>query len=193
MPVRQLTQEEQTTAISSASPEFVHFMAGQKVDIESIGKLTFAGFKSMSQFYGMVDTKEELKELLKDEFGLDAKASLLTRSTVTDIIVAWEKAALRIKKEAESEAAAAFDRVTAPIPAEAVVAMRIAFESKWWELEDSKAPAKSYLEKKMESVALNEPRAEPLTEVISKTEDDKDADDYLKVVWTASGEMKAKK
>ena len=49
-------------------------------------------------------------------------------------------------------------------------------------------PSKHYLEKKLECVEKNEPRAEPLSDVLTVKEDE---GEVLRTVWTASGSLKA--
>ena len=49
-------------------------------------------------------------------------------------------------------------------------------------------PSKHYLEKKLEWVEKNEPRAEPLSDVLTVKEDE---GEVLRTVWTASGSLKA--
>ena len=49
-------------------------------------------------------------------------------------------------------------------------------------------PSKHYLEKKLEGVEKNEPRAEPLSEVLTVNEDE---GEVLRTVWDASGNLKA--
>ena len=69
--------------------------------------------------------------------------------------------------------------------------MRDAFEAKFWALdEDRRLPGKHYLEQKLDDIEKNEFRAEPLTEIVSKAEDEPTS---LKITWDIGGSTKAVK
>ena len=69
-------------------------------------------------------------------------------------------------------------------------AMKRAFEKQYWTVCDEKTPAKSYLERKLESLEKRELRPEKLGDVINYREDDSME---LKPVWDSSGSFKAMK
>jgi hypothetical protein len=61
---------------------------------------------------------------------------------------------------------------------------------RYWDLGDREVPGRSYLEKKLDEIERGELRAEQLTEVLSREDDDPDS---LRAVWSAGGELKAVK
>jgi hypothetical protein len=61
---------------------------------------------------------------------------------------------------------------------------------RYWDLGDREVPGRSYLEKKLDEIERSELRAEPLSEVLSREEDDPDS---LRTVWSTWGELKAVK
>eukprot|EP00969_Alexandrium_andersonii_P006452 280179-Alexandrium_andersonii.AAC.1 len=61
--------------------------------------------------------------------------------------------------------------------------MRRAFEARWWRLEDSEVPSRTYLEKRLEKLERGELQAEALTAAASHEEEDGDT---LTPVWSRS-------
>ena len=70
------------------------------------------------------------------------------------------------------------------------MAMKTAFEKKFWRLEDDFAPGKAYLEKKLEMIEKEDLRAELLSEVLCVRDD---GDETLKPVWDAHMNLTAVK
>ena len=68
--------------------------------------------------------------------------------------------------------------------------MKAAFETKWWKLEDVDVPARTFVEKRAEELEAGELRAECLTCVLNREQDD---DDFLTPVWDQSGNLRVKK
>ncbi len=58
------------------------------------------------------------------------------------------------------------------IPTNDFLAMRLAFKARYWGLDDSRTPGRSYVERKLEGLEKNDFRAEKLSEVINYREDD---------------------
>ena len=57
-----------------------------------------------------------------------------------------------------------------PMATSELTAMRQAFETRWWKLEDSETPARSYLEMRSSDLEAGDLRAESLTIIITREE-----------------------
>ena len=66
--------------------------------------------------------------------------------------------------------------------------MKRTFEKTFWKLEEELSPARSYLERKLESIEKEDLRAEKLDEVLSIRDD---SDETLKPVWGSDMTLKA--
>ena len=68
--------------------------------------------------------------------------------------------------------------------------MRLAWESKFWPLDDSQTPGRSYIEKRSDDLEGGDWRAEPLTSVLSRDEDQTEG--FISF-WDASGQLQLKR
>ena len=68
--------------------------------------------------------------------------------------------------------------------------MRVAWENRYWPLDDELIPSRSYLEKRADELEQDDFRAEPLTSVVTKDQDDPD---LLVPVWSSTGSLQMKK
>ena len=105
-------------------------------------------------------------------FGLDPAAGLVDRVKISRVMVAWETAKCRAAKSIEIDQEREMRGEPKVIMTSDYQGMKDTFENRFWELEDGKTPSKHYLEKKLEGVEKNEPRAEPLSEVLTVNEDE---------------------
>ena len=91
-----------STMAGSLSSELTFLLDREDVDEDFRNKLVEVGLNTVAKFAAVVDTSAELRELLKDDFGLDGKTGgLQTRSKVAGILVAWGTARKRSEKQAE--------------------------------------------------------------------------------------------
>ena len=81
-------------------------MAGAKVPQELQDKFVEAGAESVKDFAAMFTDVDDLREVVKNELGLDAKKSLGERMKVAKLVQAWETAQGRSTKMVEMEAEA---------------------------------------------------------------------------------------
>ena len=163
----------------------------ETVDPDFQKKLFEAGVNTVGKFAALVDTQAELRDLLKDEFGMDSRGGgLKVKATVAAILVAWASAKKRAEKKAELEGELDARGEPKPVGVTDALAMKAAFETRFWKLEDERTPSRVYLEKKLEQVEKNDLRAELLTEVLCQRDD---ADEVLKPVWDTAFTLKAVK
>jgi hypothetical protein len=91
---------------------------------------------------------------------------------------------------ADAEGEAEARNVPKDVTTAAYHAMRATFEDRYWELSERELPGRSYVEKKLDEIEKGEMRAEFLSEVISREEDEPDS---MRTVWGVGGELKAMK
>ena len=176
--------------LDGAGSDLKFAFAKEKVEDSIQAMFYWAGITNIRQFSMLASDPEDLRETLKESFGLDKAAGLAERVKISKILVVWDACRTRSKKEAEMAGEAECRHQPKALGGTDYSAMRAAFEAKWWPLGDKEIPAKSYLERRLEQVEQEEPRAEPLTEVIHREEEDPD---ILKTVWDGSGALRVTK
>ena len=118
------------------------------VDADFQKKLLAAGVNTVGKFAALVDTQAELRDLLKDEFGLDSRAGgLQVKAVVAAILVSWAAATKRQEKRAELEGELDARGEPKPVGVTDAMAMKRAFETRFWPLEEERTPCRTYLEK----------------------------------------------
>ena len=68
--------------------------------------------------------------------------------------------------------------------------MRLGWEAKFWPLEDSQTPGRSYIEKRSDDLEGGDWRAEPLTSVLSRDEDQTEG---FVSFWDSAGQLQLKR
>ncbi len=99
MPLQVLNPAEVAQAFLSASSDIKYHFAEVGVDQALQAVLFHNGFTSMRLFRGIDDSRAEVKECLKNEFGLDHATSLQTRKQVAVLLAAWESCREQITVE----------------------------------------------------------------------------------------------
>ena len=149
------------------------------------------GITSVSKFSSFFRDEADLIQVLRDELGLDATASLADRAQVASVICAWKDTQTKAKRQSELEAEMNTREWSKPIPTGDYVQLRSSFiQIHGVFLEDKVTPAKEYLEKKLQELENGEFRAETLSEVVSKDEVDPDV---LTPIFDSKGTLSVKK
>ena len=149
------------------------------------------GVTSVAKYATFTDSVADLKAVLRDEFGLDSNASLADRVKVTSLVVAWSSASARMEKAAELEAEQEMRRLPKQLSTNDFMAMKVAFEKRWWPIEERETPGRCYLEQRAAEIEQDDVRAEALTSVVSREEDA--VQDELVPVFDAAGTMRMRK
>ena len=180
-----------TMASSTGSSELTFLLEREGVEADFQTKLLGAGVNTVGKFAALVDSQAELRDLLKDEFGMDSRAGgLKVKAAVAAVLVSWAAAKKRQEKRAELEGELDARGEPKPVGVNDALAMKQAFETRFWTLEEERTPSRTYLEKKLEQVEKNDLRAELLTEVLCQRDD---GDEVLKPVWDTALSLKAVK
>ena len=185
-----LTQQEISEALEKGSSELRFLFERNNVDNDLQAMIFHSGILTLPVLATIASTATELKDLVKTEFGVDSTAGLADRVRVANLLVAWENATVRAKKQSEIEGELTTKHLIKPMTSSDYIAMRQAWEARFWPLDDEFVPARSYLEKRADEMEQDDLQAEPLTSVITK---DQDNQDVLVPVWSSSGTMTMKK
>ncbi|CAE8650563.1 unnamed protein product, partial [Polarella glacialis] len=190
MAVLVLTPDEEAAAMKLGGTDLVYLFGRHEVNTKLQALFFHSGVKSLDTFAHFAKDVTDLQSVMKDSFGLDPATSLDHRAQAAAVICAWNNAKARTRKTAELEAEMEVRQWTKPVSGSDYIAMRSAFEAKFWKMEDRETPSKEYLEKKLEDLESGELRAESLTEVVSKDEVEPDA---LMPVWDKTGNLSVRK
>eukprot|EP00434_Breviolum_minutum_P043184 symbB.v1.2.038481.t1/scaffold6004.1/size21842/3 len=145
---------------------------------------------TISKFSSFFRDEADLVTVLRDEFALDAAASLADRAQVASVICAWKDTQTKSKRQSELEAEMDTREWTKPIPTGDYIQLKSVFITRFGLVEDKVVPAKEYIEKKLQELENGEFRAETLAEVVGKDEIDPDV---LTPVFDSKGNLSVKK
>lgn len=189
-PMAELTPAQHAEAMLRGSSELKFLLAREEVPEVLQGKLFHVGIHTLARFSTVVDNAAELKAMLVADFGIDGAVSLALKVQVASVIVAFNAARIRTEKFAEVEGELQSRRLQKPMATSDYSAMRQAFEQKWWPLEDSNCPGRSYMEKRADDLESGDFRAEPLTTVLSR---DEDQSECFQSYWDSAGQLQLRK
>ena len=185
-----MTPLEVEEALKKADSEMVFAFERSDVDNTVLAFFVHVGVDNMTKFAGIAKDSDDLKQLLKDEFDLDASKSLRDRVKVTNVIICFETAKTRVAERNKLEGELMAKHLVKPLTVSEHSAMRTAWERRFWAIDEEWVPARGYLEKRLEEIEQGELKAEPLTSVLTKDMEDPDV---LVPVWTSSGALQMKK
>jgi hypothetical protein len=141
-------------------------------------------------FVTFVKDSDELKQVIKDSFGIDGSASLANRVRIANLLVAFQLAQGRVTEQSKLEGELSAKHIVKPMTTSEYSSMKVAWERRYWPLEDEQIPGRSYLERRADELEQEDFRSEPLTAVLSKEQDDPDV---LVPVWSSTGALQMKK
>jgi hypothetical protein len=185
-----IDQNQEAAAWEAAGADLIFLLNREGVDKTIQGKLYSVGVTSIKGFAAFAEDKVDLRKIMKENFELDASTDILSRVKISKVLVAFDSAKARSAKLAEADGDAEARHMPKEITSSDGHAMRAAYETKYGELNDRELPGRSYLERKLDEIEKSEFRAELLTEVVSREEDDPDS---LKTSWANNGELKITK
>ena len=185
-----LSPAEQSAALLRGSSDLKFLLAREEVDEDIQAKMFHVGITSMAKSATIAEDEKELKTLLKESFSLDSTTDILARVKVASITVAFKAARARTEKVAEIEGELQTKRMQKPLSAHEYQSMRMAWEGKYWPLDDSQTPGRSYVERRADELEGGDWRPEPLTAVLSRDEDQ--AESFISF-WDAAGQLQLKR
>ena len=151
----------------------LHLLAHAGVPEEIQKTLFEAGTKGVKDFSAMFADEADLRGVLKKDFKLDPdEGGLKARVSISKVVIAWETAKGRTAKLTELEGEAEQRSEAKRLPTPDHKAMKTAFESKHWEINERATPAPRFMEKRFDMIEKNDLRAEPLSEVLGADQED---------------------
>jgi len=168
MPLQVLSDAEKTAAEAAAHSDLKWLMSDNEVPQAVQQVLYHGGYTKMKIFAGLGESRTEVRDALRTDFGLDATDGMAARQHVALTVAAWEAAREFVSREATRRAeaqASRFPRAIAPIEH---IAMRDAYEKRYGRLRESETPSMHFLGRKTEDIENDEPRPEQLKQVTSK-------------------------
>jgi hypothetical protein len=173
--IPELTEDETEAAMKAAAADLRFLMDKEEVPRVAQAALFHLGLTSSARYASAVKDAEDMKTFVNQALNVDFSANIPSRLLVTKLIVVWKQASVRVDKKAEADAEADASRMRKTLEVTDFQAMRSGFFTRWWELDEGLIPSRFYLEKKLEDLESNEPRAELLTAVVSYNEEDQEA------------------
>ena len=127
-------------------------------------------YRSLRVFSTIADSKADVREALKNDFGIDPAANAAARASVAKVVTAWEVSRELSSKEQEMKAEAKVLGLPRNLQHSERQAMIKSVEIVLGSLQESETPSNEYLALKVEECENNEPLALGLDEVQSKFE-----------------------
>jgi hypothetical protein len=170
----QLTDVQIQEALPKGSSDLRYLFDKNDVDNELQAMFYHSQINTMAKFSAVASNPDDLRELIKTEFGIDSTAGLQQRLRVTNVLVSYNSAITRVSKQAEVEGELESKHLVKPMAMSEYTSMKVAWEKRYWEMDDELVPARSYLEKKAEELEQGEYRAEQLNTVLTKDQEEPD-------------------
>ena len=185
-----LTAAEIVAALGKGSSELKFLLSREEIEEELQAKFFHVGITTLPKFATIAEGDAEMKTILRDNFGLDGTVDIASRVKVASVLVAFHTAQSRSEKMAEFEGEMSSKRLLKPLTTSEYQSMRQAWENKYWPLEDSQTPGRVYVEKRANDIESGDIRAEPLTTILSRDEDQVES---FVSFWDSSGQLQLKK
>ena len=127
-----LTAAEKTAAMEKGDSELKFLLDRNKVDADIQAMLYHSDVTSLGIFVTFVKGSDELREVLKDSFGIDSAASLSNRVRVANLVVAYQLAQGRVSEQSKLEGELSAKHLIKPMTTNEFAAMRLAWERRYW-------------------------------------------------------------
>ena len=168
MPIGVLNEDQKEAASKKLASCLSQIFDEMEIPLEAQLMAAHLGYKNARRYAGLQETRDGVRDVLRNEFNLDGNHSTEERVLIADMLAVWEAAKSFSDKEIELKAEKKVDGVLRPTPDPEHQAMRKSYESAWGKLQDKEVPGKYFLQAKCEQVVENEPRVESLSDVTSK-------------------------
>ena len=186
----QLSADEIKEALEKGSSDLRFILEKNGVDNFLQACLFHSGITTVPLFAAIAKDVTDLKQLVKDEFGVDSTAGLVDRVRVANLQISWTTSEGRTSEQAKIEGELSAKHIVKPMSSSEFIGMRQSWEKKYWVLDDDVVPARTYLEKRAEDLEQEDFKAESLQSVLTREQDDPDV---LVPVWSTTGALQMKK
>ncbi len=161
-----LNAEEQAAGLAKVEGELLRILEDSDVPVEIRGLFGHFGITKVRSFARLEPDEPALRELLKRDF--EFGDTIAERVVMAHVLVAWDAARDRVKRQAEATTEAKVHGTTPELPKSEGNSMRLAYEGVHGEIPDTVYPSNDYLKAKLDQVEDEIYEAEPLTEVVSR-------------------------
>ncbi len=186
-----LSAEEHAAGLAKVEGELLRILEDAEVGSEVRALFGHFGISKVRSFARLEPDESSLRELLKRDF--EFGETIAERISMAHVLVAWDAAKDRVKRQAEVATEARVHGTTPELPKSDSNSMRMAYEGVHGEISDALYPSNDYLKTKLDQVEDEIYEAEPLTEVISRDNAAADGSDVtLTLVPTALRVSKVK-
>ena len=191
MPLAVIAPADQIAAKETAGSDLQYHLAELGVAEDVQLALYANGITSLRIFAGLDESREKIRECLKNDLGLDAAEGMAARRQVAMVISAWEAARVQVNAEDLARVEAKAHSLPRPVGTTELAAMRRVAEAKLGSLKGCEVPSKALIGLKLEQVEDNEPRVEDLREVSSLEDNETEA--LTGIIDGATGVFKVRK
>ena len=185
-----LTAGEHTAAMEKGGADIRYMFGKEEVPATLQGIFYHIGITSISKLASFASDVADLKKVMLEDFGLDGTATIRDRVALGAVNVSWTKSVARASEQAKIDGELDAKRIAKPLPSSDCVAMRRSFEAKWWPLTEKWVPGRTYLEKRSDELEQGDMKAERLSEVICRDEDN---NELMIPIWDQTGNLRVRK
>jgi len=189
-PVARLTPAEQVEALTKGSSDLRYLLQREEVEEADQAMLYSIGVTTIARLAAFAESVVDFKKSLLDDFGMDPAAGLEVRLRITKLIVSYTSASARADKLAAYEGEQAARDLAKPLHVPEYIAMVQGYQQRWWALDERQTPSRAFLERILEGVEQDDPRAVLLSEITSRDMDDPHA---LEPTLDASGALRLRR
>lgn len=155
----------ESQAFAKADPSLLFHWEDQKVHRHTQVAFLIGGFVSAPLFSRYGNTEQEVRDGLKEDFGLAKEDGLAAKAEISKVILAWHEARSRTEEATKAKAEARATKTLHVIEAGDLAIMRRAYESLNGSLDDAEVPSQTVVSKQLEKLETNFVEAHSLTEV----------------------------
>ena len=109
-----LTPQEEADALLKGSSDIKFLFAREAIDQSLQAMFFHVGITTMARFAAVAKDEQDIKKMLRDDFGLDATADLASRVKVAGVLVAFKAAQSRSERVTEIEGEMSAKRLQNP-------------------------------------------------------------------------------
>ncbi len=172
---KMLSAEEQAAGLAKVEGELLRILEDADVSSEVRALFGHFGIIKVRSFARLEPDETALRELLKKDF--EFGDSIAERISMAHVLVAWDAAKDRVKRQAEAATEAKVHGTTPELPKAEGNSMRLAYEGVHGEIPDTLYPSNDYLKAKLDQVEDEIYEAEPMTEIVSRESAASDSSD----------------
>jgi len=131
-----------------------------------------AGIRDTGEFGALAETRQEMRDLLRDDLGIDGATGLATKSLIGKFIEAWEFARRQSQVHQDHAAESKLSKIPVTLPKTEHSTTRRSYEKAWGILEKPFVIGHRFTEKRLDDISNGEFRADRLQEVTSQEEEE---------------------